>query len=139
MTDKEKNDLLFESIVKVAVKQALDKEIAELPSEEELGEEYKPSEELDRRIKDIIESKLAKQNKRRIHTKLTKIAACVCIFLGASAAVLLNVEATRTVILNAFISFRENHTEIQFKDSVISDGIYRPVYLPKGFNETSNV
>jgi hypothetical protein len=49
------------------------------------------------------------------------------------------VEATRNVILNAFINVKEKYTEIQFKDSVKSDGIYRPAYLPEGFSETSNV
>jgi hypothetical protein len=139
MTEKEKNDLLFESLLKVAVKQTFDKELSELPSEEELGEEYRPSEELDRRIKSIIDSSFSKQNKRRSIKKLTRIAACVFIFLGVSSFVLLSVEATRNVILNAFINVKEKYTEIQFKDSVKSDGIYRPAYLPEGFSETSNV
>ena len=139
MTEKEKNDLLFESLLKVAVKQAFDKEMSELPSEEELGEEYKPSEVLDSRIKSIIDNSFSKQNKRRSIKKLARIAACVFIFLGVSSFVLLSVEATRNVILNAFINVKEKYTEIQFMDSVKSDGIYRPAYLPEGFRETSNV
>jgi hypothetical protein len=126
-------------MLRIAAGEAFEKEMSELPSEEELNKEYKPSPELDRRIDDILKDSLRKSKRHGRVKKFRRAAACVCVFFAVSAAVLMSVSATRTAIFNAFMNIREKYTEIQFKDSEKDGGLYRPAYLPEGFSESSNV
>ncbi|MGI6576551.1 MAG: hypothetical protein ACOX1Q_00595 [Eubacteriales bacterium] len=54
MQDKIHNEKIFDALLKVAVDEALKREMESLPSVEELDKIYKPSAAMDKRIKDLI-------------------------------------------------------------------------------------
>ena len=57
MNDSTTSEALFDAILEVAIEKAFEKEMSELPSSEELNKIYKPSMELDKRIKKLINQK----------------------------------------------------------------------------------
>jgi len=137
MTDKEKNEVLLDTLIKVSISEAFEKEMAALPSIEELDEEYKPSSELDKRINVIIGKSYRKAKMRGLAKILGKVAACICIVFTISSVVLLSVSATRNAIFNAVIQWQGKYTEVKFGDSATSNDTYRPTYLLEGFSENS--
>lgn len=142
MTTKKRNEIWFDALLKVAVSESLKNEIEILPSNEELNQQYKPSDKLDRQIKGMIKRNQLKPKMRIYSYILRKVAICIIIILSASSVTLLSVEATRNAIFNAFIDQFEKYTEVKFKDSTVDDkqdNIYRPTYLPEGFTEISTV
>lgn len=135
MNKAEKNEVLLDSLLKISLTEAFEKEIAELPSIEELNKKYKSSNELDKRINALIKKSNKKSKLKRISKRFGKVAACICIVLTVSSVVLFSVSATRNAILNAIIQWKEQYSEIKFVDSNTSSAIYRPAYLPSGYQE----
>ncbi|MCR6545521.1 DUF4367 domain-containing protein [Dehalobacterium formicoaceticum] len=141
----EKNNLddkLFDAMLKIAVEKAFEQEMDELPSCEEMNAQYKPSPNLDKRIRKLISRH--RFNKKVSSWKKTamRVAASAAIVIVVSGTILLSAEATRNYIFNAAIRWQEDHFSIQHGDNdnnngVIDEKIYRPAYLPAGFMETS--
>lgn len=66
MNKAEKNEVLLDSLLKISLTEAFEKEIAELPSIEELNKKYKSSNELDKRINALIKKSNKKSKLKRI-------------------------------------------------------------------------
>lgn len=135
MTDDRKNEILFDTLIKLSITEAFEKEMSFLPSIEDLNQEYKLSPEFDKKINSIISKGYRKSKIKAFSKKFGKVAAFICILLTMSSAVLLSVKATRNAIFNAVIQLHGKYTEVKFGESATYDGIYRPSYLPKGFRE----
>ena len=138
MNNCTKSEALFDAILEVAVGEAFQKEMNELPSNEELNKIYKPSPELDKRIKRLIIQRNRKLKMKRLARNFGKIAAAICIMFALSFSILLNIEATRNLIFNLVVEWEEKYTELRFDESNTYNDIYiRPTYLPEGFREKS--
>lgn len=137
MANEGKKEVLLDTLIKVSITEALEKEMTTLPSIEELNEEYKPSQELDKRINMLIEKSYRKPKMLRFAKKFGKVAACICIVLTISSVTLLSISATRNAIFNAIIEWQKKYTEVKFGDLSTDNSIYHPTYLPKGFSESS--
>ena len=134
------DDKLFDALLKIAATEALEQEMEEMPSCEELDEQYKPSPNLDKKIRKKIAQHRFKE-KGSIWRKLAvKIAASAAIVMVFSSVVLLSVEATRNYIFNVAIKWQENHFSIQhdYASNLLNGIIYRPTYLPEDFIEVSS-
>ena len=121
--------------MKIAVREAFEREMSELGSEE-ADETDKPSPELEKRVKRLIDKSYMKSKMRRYMKLAGKIAVCICITF---TIISLSVRATRNAIFNAIIELQEKYTRVDFGESETVTGIYRPTYLPEGFSETSTV
>lgn len=133
MTAYDKNDVLLDAMMKVAITAAYEKEIDSLPHEKELAD-FKPSPALDKRITGLIKKSVRHAKTKHISKNFGKLVASICILLTIASIVLMSVGATRNAIFNAIIKWQEKYTEIKFGDSS-EDNIYRPTYLPEGFSE----
>lgn len=134
MTATEKNDVLFDAMLKVAMTEAFEKEIKSMPDDAELNA-YKPSPALDKRIGTLIKTHYRRMKTRRFTKSFGKAVACLCVLLTISSIILMSVGATRNAIFNAVISWREEYAEIHYDVSTSQAGMYRPTYLPAGFSE----
>ncbi len=137
MNEARKNEVLFDSLLKISLADALEEEMAALPPAEELNREYRPSPELDRRIHALIGKRVKRSRFKRIAKRFLQAAACLCVALTVASAVLLSVSATRNAILNAIIQWTEDYSEVKFEDSDINGALYRPAYLPGGYRENA--
>jgi len=138
MQDKIHNEKIFDALLKVAVDEALKREMESLPSVEELDKIYKPSAAMDKRIKDLIKKDVRKRKRSGIIKRAGKAAASIAIIITVLSTVLLSVKATRNAIFNAFINWKEKSAEIKFDDPDKNEnGIYKPTYIPEGFSEES--
>ena len=132
MTDDRKKEILFDTLIKLSVSEALEKEISSLPSIEGLNQEYEPSQALDKRINSIISKGCRRFKIKWFSKKLRKIAAFICILFTMSSVVLLSVCATRNAILNAVIQLQKKYAEAKFVGSATS-ATYQQLICPKDF------
>lgn len=133
------DDKLFDALLKIAVEEALEQEMEEMPSCEELNKQYKPSPSLNKKIRKKISQHRFKEKASSWKKAAVKIAACSAIVMVFSSVVLLSVEASRNYIFNAVIKWQEDYFSIQHIENNISDiKIFEPTYLPKGFIEVSS-
>ncbi len=141
MQENNINDKLFDAMLKIAAEEALRQEIDEMPSCEELNAQYKPSPALDKKIRKTISRHNFKEKAARRRKYAARTAACAAIFIIISSTVLLGIEATRNNIFNAIIQWREKYVSIEHSDNADNTQkniIYRPTYLPEGFEEVSS-
>lgn len=139
MTKDEQKDIIFDALLKIAVSDAMKNEMDALPTNEELNTVYIPSTELNQRIAKMIHQGMKKSKHKRYSKKMRKLAAGIVIIFALSSITVLSVEATRTVILNTIVEQFSQYTEIKFEesDSEKQADIYRPTYLPEGYEEVS--
>ncbi|MDF2632126.1 MAG: hypothetical protein K0Q85_722 [Caproiciproducens sp.] len=134
---------LFDAILETAVRDDFEQELEKIPSEEDLSKEYSISAGLQGEIKKIIEDghrKIWLQKVRRISKKA---AVVIAVIIPITLAGLFSVEASRTAIFNAILDWQSDHATIHFEESsssqapqsMLTDGFYKPVYLPDGFVE----
>lgn len=93
MNDSIRNEALLDAILDVAIEEAYQKEMNELPSIEELNRIYKPSPVLDKRIKKLINQKNIKLKMKHFTKNFVKVAAYVCIMFTLSLSILISVSA----------------------------------------------
>lgn len=140
MTSEKRNKELFDSLLKAAISDALKDEMDALPSNKELNDKFSTTVEMDKRIEKLISKHKIKSKIRSFIKSNNKTAACFIVIIVLSSVTLLSVEATRNVILNAFVNQFGKYTQIQYEDSTVDEqqmDIFRPAYLPEGYKKIS--
>ena len=130
----DRNEKLFDAMVKTAFEEAVQQEMDSLPSREKLNEMYPSSEAFDKQIMAII-AKEEKTYKRRQASKqalkvFTRIAASIAILFTVSTLALMSVETSRVFIFNAFMGhphaameFAPFGGEIELRFDVVEDSL----------------
>jgi hypothetical protein len=103
----------FEAMLKSAIAESVEQEMAEFPSDEELNAMY-PITYGDRKILSEISRRRKAARLCQAGRKIGKIAACFAIVLVISAAVLMSVEATRNIILDYIINIRSDNEVFEY-------------------------
>jgi hypothetical protein len=109
---------IFDSLLKVAAKDAMHRELNDMPTLEELNELYPPSEELNKRVYAAINKETRKKKTKQAFRWIGKVAAIFCAVLVVSVGALMSVEASRNFILNLFIDVRDDHIVFDFGGQV---------------------
>jgi len=132
------DDKLFDAMLKIAAENALEQDMEEMLSCEELNEQYQPSPDIDKRIRIVIAQHERKEKAAIWRKAAMKISVIASLIIIVSTAVLLSVEASRNYIFNAVIRWQEDHFSFEHGDNMTeqpSIEIYKPTYLPEGFEE----
>ena len=150
MNKSEMEDRIFEVMLKAAVEENFQKELQQLPKEEDLTDDYELSEAAKEKIGRAIRKAYRRSAWRRAGKVAKRAAVVLAVIIPVSLGSLLSVEASRNAIFNALLNWRSNYADIQYQDKGISSGkassasgisVMQPQYLPEGFmevNETGN-
>jgi len=131
----DKYEKKFNALLVLATEEALSQEFNDIPSLEELAEIYKPTPDMDKRIKRIIANRLRQKKAKAFLNVTGKTAAGFTIFFIISVAALLSVQASRNYLFNTFLSWHGNHATLEFQNSESVNEFDRYVfnYIPAGF------
>ncbi len=135
-----KDDELFDALLKSAAFDALEKEIDELPSCEELNKEYKTSNELNAKITEMLQESLTKAKRRKRRSNRLRLIAGLMIVFVMSIGVMFCFEPSRNLILNTCLAIRFKYYQNSIPENDLSENhigeYYLPTYIPEGFEET---
>ena len=139
--NNDKDDALFEALLKSAAFEAIEKEIEELPSCEEMNRAHKPSVELNAKIALMLQESLTKSQRRRKRSNFLRLVAGLMIVFVMSMGVMFCFEPTRHFVLNICadiksVYYHNNIPEHDISKNHIGD-YYLPTYIPEGFEETN--
>ena len=84
------NDKLFEAMLKAAAHEADERELASLPSNEELSKMYPPSNILEKRIKGIIAREYRAGKRKKLLRTFVNAAASVCVLFTVGSLALMS-------------------------------------------------
>ena len=116
----DRNEKLFDTMVKAAFEEAVRQEMDSLPGFEKLNEMYPSSKAFDKRIMTIIskEEKLYKRRQapRQAFKVFTRIAASVAMLFTVSTLVLMSMETSRIFIFNTImdVQYERPHAAMEF-------------------------
>ncbi|MDR2648157.1 MAG: DUF4367 domain-containing protein [Clostridiales bacterium] len=137
---EDRNEKIFDTLLEIAVEEALLQEISGMPSCEELDKIYTPSPAMDKRIRRIISRHELSKNANAFFKITGKAAAGFLVLLGISATVIFSVDASRNYVINSFIQWYDNHTSVQFhtNENLSLFDKYSFNYIPEGFTITNS-
>ena len=138
--NNDKNDELFEALLKSAAFDAIEKDLDELPSCEEANRTHKPSKELDAKIALMLQESLTKSQRRRKRSNFLRLVAGLMIVFVMSVGVMFCFEPTRHFVLNICADiksayYNNNRSKQDISKNHIED-YYLPTYISEGFEET---
>ena len=132
---------MFDALLKSAAFDAMEKEIAELPSCEEANRTHKPSDELNGKIARMLQESLTKNKRRRKRRYSMRLIAGLMIVIVMSVGVMFCFEPSRNLILNTCLAIQFKYYQNSIPEHDLSENhigdYYIPTYIPEGFEETS--
>lgn len=135
-TDLERNEKLFDALLKVAFEEVIDREMESLPSSEELNKMYPRSASINKRFNNIINPPIKESTAKRVSRIAFRGAASLAIFFTVGTIVLMSVEASRVFILNTIINIYDDHVVFDFGEigqtTDNGDSLYE--FVPTGFS-----
>ncbi|MCL2527116.1 MAG: DUF4367 domain-containing protein [Defluviitaleaceae bacterium] len=108
-TNTDRNEILFETMLKIAFEEVVEEEMAALPSLEELEESCPRSPRLEKRLMKIVKEEEREGNREKLSKFLIRSAAAITAFIIVTGVVVVSVEASRTFLFNTFIDVRNDH------------------------------
>ncbi|MCL2774742.1 MAG: DUF4367 domain-containing protein [Oscillospiraceae bacterium] len=137
MQSSEKDDEIYDALLKVALKEAMRKKMEKLPTCEELEGMYKPSPEYEKKLRKMISRATRKGKITTFKKYFKKTVASAAIVIVILTAVLMTVEASRNYIFDTIIKWYGQYTYVELGNSGtdVNINMPRPKYIPDGFTE----
>lgn len=138
LINKELDDKLFDTILEYAFKESERHEMASLPTKDELDEMYSFSPHFEKKMKKTIHSEKMQVFRKKTFKYSVRSAACICIILGLSFMVLINVKAVNQAVRGTLMEWFETHTTITIEGSNQtgnSQKVWEARYIPRGYNK----
>jgi len=137
------DDEIFEALLGPASREALRREMEEMPSLEELDKMYPISDTLNKRVMNIIDNHEKSHKKKQRMKKISKFVAGFTLLSAVTGTVLMSVEASRNFIRNSIVNMRGDHAILEFSGESGNDSSVIAGYIPEGFqlvnsNSTGN-
>jgi len=131
----ERNEKIFDALLRVAAEEVMKEEIATMPSIEELNKLHPSSDALNKRIQIIINREKRAVARKLVLRGLGKVVAAIGILFTLCTVILMSVEASRNFIFNTIINIQDDHVTFEFgergQEVEIAGIMFR--YIPYGF------
>lgn len=137
------NEEIFESLLKIAAKDAMRREMDALPSLEELNKLYTPPESVNKKFYTAIDKKVRAAKVRKFIHSFAKAAAVFFVVVIVGFGALMSVEASRNFIINTFADIRDEYVLLDFmaqdEPVYVETAEFVLGYIPEGFEIYSSV
>jgi len=130
-----RNEKLYNHMLKVAFEEVVQEEMDSYPSLEELDLLYPRSPKMDKHIKKSMNRHENKAKRQKLFRSFLRCAAAFCIIAFLCAVVVFSVEASRNFIINTIVNIQDDFVALEFGDNaageIAGDSIL--YYVPDGF------
>lgn len=128
-----------EAMLRYAVIENHNREMAELPSDEELAKLYTFSDRHNARMKALFSKEARKAALKAVFKMSKRVAAVLIISIAVLFAALLTNSDVRAAVGRTIVEWFEGFTSFRFQgeETENMDGVWVPEYLPDGFTLTA--
>lgn len=126
-----------DALIAMIVTEAQDRELAQMPSLEEMNEDFQPSEKFQRKMEALVHDtkRKAERKKRLLDIKrfFITLTAAISIF----SCTMLPVKAVREAVITTLIEWHDKFVSIIYvnEESPVSTFHITPSYIPSGFSQ----
>ena len=135
--DDDKIRISPDALIAMIVTEAQDRELARMPSLEEMNEDFQPSEKFQRKMEALVRDtkRKAEREKRLLNVKrfFITLTAAISIF----SCTMLPVKAVREAVITTLIEWHDKFVSIIYvnEESPVSTFHITPSYIPSGFSQ----
>ena len=135
--DDDKIRISPDALIAMIVTEAQDRELARMPSLEEMNEDFQPSEKFQRKMEALVRDtkRKAERKKRLLNVKrfFITLTAAISIF----SCTMLPVKAVREAVITTLIEWHDKFVSIIYvnEESPVSTFHITPSYIPSGFSQ----
>lgn len=126
-----------DALIAMIVTEAQDRELARMPSLEEMNEDFQPSEKFQRKMEALVRNtkRKAEREKRLLNVKrfFITLTAAISIF----SCTMLPVKAVREAVITTLIEWHDKFVSVIYVNDESSVTTFHiiPSYIPKGFSQ----
>ena len=126
-----------DALIAMIVTEAQDRELAQMPSLEEMNEDFQPSEKFQRKMEALVHDtkRKAERKKRLLDIKrfFITLTAAISIF----SCTMLTVKAVREAVITTLIEWHDKFVSVIYVNDESSVTTFHiiPSYIPKGFSQ----
>ena len=126
-----------DALIAMIVTEAQDRELARMPSLEEMNEDFQPSEKFQRKMEALVRDtkRKAERKKRLLNVKrfFITLTAAISIF----SCTMLPVKAVREAVITTLIEWHDKFVSVIYVNDESSVTTFHiiPSYIPKGFSQ----
>lgn len=126
-----------DALIAMIVTEAQDRELAQMPSLEEMNEDFQPSEKFQRKMEALVHDtkRKAERKKRLLDIKrfFITLTAAISIF----SCTMLPVKAVREAVITTLIEWHDKFVSIIYvnEESPVTTFHITPSYIPEGFSQ----
>lgn len=126
-----------DALIAMIVTEAQDRELARMPSLEEMNEDFQPSEKFQRKMEALVRDtkRKAERKKRLLNVKrfFITLTAAISIF----SCTMLPVKAVREAVITTLIEWHDKFVSIIYvnEESPVTTFHITPSYIPEGFSQ----
>lgn len=126
-----------DALIAMIVTEAQDRELAQMPSLEEMNEDFQPSEKFQRKMEALVHDtkRKAERKKRLLDIKrfFITLTAAISIF----SCTMLPVKAVREAVITTLIEWHDKFVSVIYVNDESSVTTFHiiPSYIPKGFSQ----
>lgn len=138
--DDDKIRISPDALIAMIVTEAQDRELARMPSLEEMNEDFQPSEKFQRKMEALVRDtkRKAEREKRLLNVKrfFITLTAAISIF----SCTMLPVKAVREAVITTLIEWHDKFVSIIYvnEESPVSTFHITPSYIPEGFSQVES-
>ncbi|WP_102049715.1 DUF4367 domain-containing protein [Pygmaiobacter massiliensis] len=129
--------LSVDALLALAVTEAEAREMAELPSLNEMNRAFEPSTAFQARIERVIRKNDKKERRRKTRFYIKRTSTVLAASVALFSCVMLPVRAVRQAVVETFIEWRDKFSSIVFssKDNAVTElpGTIELEYVPEGY------
>lgn len=129
--------LSVDALLALAVTEAEAREMAELPSLNEMNRAFEPSTAFQAKIERVIRKNDKKERRRKTRFYIKRTSTVLAASVALFSCVMLPVRAVRQAVVETFIEWRDKFSSIVFssKDNAVTElpGTIELEYVPEGY------
>lgn len=126
-----------DALIAMIVTEAQDRELAQMPSLEEMNEDFQPSEKFQQKMEALVRDTKRKANRKQRLLDIKHLFITLTAAISIFSCTMLPVKAVREAVITTLIEWHDKFVSIIYvnEESSVSTFHITPSYIPEGFSE----
>ena len=126
-----------DALIAMIVTEAQDRELARMPSLEEMNEDFQPSEKFQRKMEALVRDTKRKAERKKRLLDIKRFFISVTAAISIFSCTMLPVKAVREAVITTLIEWHDKFVSIIYvnEESPVTTFHITPSYIPEGFSQ----
>ena len=126
-----------DALIAMIVTEALNRELEQMPSLEEMNEDFHPSERFQRKIESLVRETKRKAEREKFLSNIKRFFITLTAAISIFSCTMLPVKAVREAVITTLIEWHDKFVSVIYvnDESSVTTFDITPSYIPNGFSQ----